>query len=136
MQIYFDTSALIKRVVIEPESSSLIDALDGHAKANDVLVSSSLAWVEVTRALRARTRLSHAEAAAAADDAMSGLAEQPISTEVVNLARRIDPRVLRSLDAVHLASAVLLGADVVVTYDERLAIACESNGLATAAPRN
>ena len=43
-------------------------------------------------------------------------------------------RPLRSLDAIHLASALLLEADVVLTYDKRLAAACIEGGLAVAAP--
>ncbi|MGH3613322.1 MAG: hypothetical protein ACRDRK_12170 [Pseudonocardia sp.] len=54
--------------------------------------------------------------------------------EVVSLARRVSPDALRSLDAIHLASALLVDADLVSTYDGRLALACEENGLAVAKP--
>jgi hypothetical protein len=53
---------------------------------------------------------------------------------VVSLARRIEPNVLRTLDAIHLATAVLLDVDAVLTYDERLALAARHNGLAVSAP--
>ena len=53
MRIYVDSSALIKRVIDEPESDALDEALERHVAADDVLVASSLAWVEVTRAIRA-----------------------------------------------------------------------------------
>ncbi len=54
--------------------------------------------------------------------------------DVVSVARRIEPLVLRSLDAIHLATAVLIDADLVVTYDDRLADACRRNSLAVASP--
>jgi hypothetical protein len=60
--------------------------------------------------------------------------EHPMDSQVVALARRLRPPVLRTLDAIHLASALLLDADVVLTYDARLAEACVENGLVVAAP--
>ena len=51
MRIYVDGSALIKRVIDQPESDALDEALERHVAADDVLVASSLAWVEVTTRL-------------------------------------------------------------------------------------
>jgi predicted nucleic acid-binding protein len=64
------------------------------------------------------------------------LAERPITADVVSLARRINPESLRSLDAIHLATAVLVDADLIVTYDGRLDAAARYNGLAVAKPSN
>ena len=133
MRVYFDSSALIKRVVAEPESDALIDYLDTCYQAGDVLASSSLAWVEVSRAVLARVK-SPSDAGELIDDAMAGIDERPMTGEVVSVARRIEPMILRSLDALHLATAVLVDADVVVTYDDRLADACRRNALAVATP--
>lgn len=137
MLVYLDSSALIKRSVQEVESDSLDAALDRYVDDDAALVSSSLAWIEVSRALR---RLSsdgtHAgdEITEAIDAALSGVAEHPITTEVVGLARRIAPPALRTLDAVHLGTAILLDADIVLTYDDRLADACRHHGLGAVAP--
>jgi len=135
MNVYVDSSALIKRVVAEPESEGLDLALAGHVADQDVLVSSSLAWVEVERALRsivsADLRFDVGESARVA---MSGIAERVIGADVVSLARRIEPPVLRTLDAIHLATAVLLDADLVITYDDRLTAAAHRNSLDVAAP--
>jgi hypothetical protein len=46
----------------------------------------------------------------------------------VSLARRIEPNALRSLDAILLATAVLLDVDTVLTYDDRLTTAARHNG--------
>lgn len=133
MRVYFDSSALIKRVVAEDESDDLVDFLDARYEQGDVLASSSLAWVEVSRVVLARVR-KPADAGELIDGAMSGIDERQMTAEVVSIARRIEPLVLRSLDALHLATAVLIDADLVVTYDERLADACRRNALAVASP--
>ena len=141
MRIYADSSALIKRVVEEAESDALLAALDDHIASditNDtVVVSSSLAWIEVSRALSSLSDSganSREQLVDAFEVALSGVAERPITADVVSLARRVAPPVLRTLDAIHLATAILLDVDVVLTYDDRLADACRHNGLAVSAP--
>ena len=136
MKVYVDSSALIKRAVAERESEAVEEALEQHVEAQDALVSSTLAWIEIGRALRARLdREDHDVVIEAIDDALSGIAERPITADVVSLARRIEPNVLRSLDAIHLATAVLLDADTVMTYDDRLAGVARHNGLTVSAPK-
>ena len=54
MRVYLDSSALLKRVIQEPESEHLQIALRGHAHERAVLVSSRLASIEVSRAIRMR----------------------------------------------------------------------------------
>lgn len=133
MRVYVDSSALVKRVFVEDESDALADFLDEHHQNADLVASSSLAWVEVSRAVLARAK-TQAKATALIEEAMSGVDERTMSAEVVSLARRVEPLVLRSLDAIHLASAVLIDADLVVTYDDRLADAYRRNSLAVASP--
>ncbi len=66
--------------------------------------------------------------------ALSGVAEHSLVAEVVALARWVNPAVLRSLDAIHLVSALLLDADVVLTYDQHLAEARHEGDLTVTAP--
>ena len=137
MRVYADSSALIKRAVDETESDALGDTLEQHVNEGDAIVSSALAWVEVSRALRTLSEQGiHGEVSLSEgiDLALSGVAERPIGDDVISLARRIAPPVLRSLDAIHLATAVILDVDLVLTYDGRLASACRHNGFATSAP--
>jgi len=68
-------------------------------------------------------------------EALSGVAESPISAEVVSLARRLDPPVLRSFDAVHLATAILVDADQVIACDDRLIAAAKRHGLPICRPQ-
>lgn len=137
MRVYADSSALIKRSVAEPESDALESALEQWVSDEAAIVASSLAWIEVSRAISSayeRDRRGHEAMADAIDVAMSGIAERTITDDIVSLARRITPAILRSLDAIHLATAIVLDVDLVVTYDDRLDAACKHNGLATSAP--
>ena len=137
MRVYFDSSALIKRSVQEAESDA-VEATFGRYVADDaVIVSSSLAWVEVSRALRSRLESGWGgedELHDAVEGALSGVAERLITGEVVSLARRVAPSKLRSLGAIHLATAILLDVDEVVAYDDRLIDACRHNGLTAVTP--
>lgn len=60
--------------------------------------------------------------------------ERLITQYVISVARRVAPARLRSLDAIHLATAIVLDVDEVIAYDERLIGACRHNGLAVRAP--
>lgn len=133
MYVYVDSSALIKRVIAEDESAELLRFLDGHYQQDDLLVTSSLGLVEVSRVVMGRAR-TPIVAGDLIDEAMSGIDERPMTADVVSVARRVEPLIVRSLDAIHLATAVVLDADIVVTYDDRLADACRRNSLAVATP--
>ena len=137
MRVYIDSSALIKRSVEEEESDDLETALDRYLADDAVLLSSSLAWIEVSRALRTRSEngsWSDDDINEAVDIALSGVAERLVTGDVVGLARRVAPPRLRTLDAIHLATAIILDVDLVVAYDARLVDACRHNGLVTAMP--
>jgi uncharacterized protein len=134
MRVYLDSSALLKRIIEEPESEQLRVALRDHINDGALLVSSRLASIEVSRAIRMRFDTGYAAAADFVDDAMSGVAEYPVGDEIVSLSQRLNPDRLRSLDAIHVASAMLLDADLVITYDDRMADAGQRNGLRCAAP--
>ncbi len=137
MRVYFDSSALIKRSVQEAESDAVEAAFDRYLAEDAVIISSSLAWVEVSRALRTRLdggSYGEDEIHDAVDGALTGVAERLITGEVIGLARRVAPPILRTLDAIHLATAIVLDVDEVVVYDDRLIDACRSNGLTTVMP--
>lgn len=137
VRVYVDSSALIKRSVQEAESDAVEAALERYVAEDAVVVSSSLAWVEVSRALRSQLDSGSSGEDAihdAVEGALSGVAERLITGEVISLARRIAPSRLRSLDAIHLATAILLDVDEIVVYDARLIDACRHNGLTTATP--
>lgn len=129
--VYVDTSALLKRVIVEAESPAVRRVLREHHADHALLTVSSLAWVEVWRSLR-RAAVSDVQATAHA--ALAGIAEFPLNEAILERARRVGPDELRSLDAIHLASAIAVGADSILTYDDRLAGAADSAGLVVLAP--
>lgn len=65
---------------------------------------------------------------------MSGIDEFPLDDSVIHGARRIGDDTLRSLDAIHLASAVMAGAHVMMTFDVRLAEAADFAGMTVLSP--
>ncbi len=130
MALYVDTSALLKLVISEQETPALHEFLEGSVST---IVSSDLARTEVIRAVR-RGASEQVVRARAVLDALTLLS---LTTETFEAAGRLDPSILRSLDALHLAVALSLGDDLeaVITYDARLAEACRANGVAVLAPR-
>lgn len=129
--VYVDSSALLKRVLVEPQSGAVADGLSAAHARGDLLASSTLAWVEVWRSLR---RLSVPDLADTVRQATSGIAEYPVTSQTFLLARTVGTNLLRTLDALHLAAAMGVGAEQLMTYDERLAEAALDLGLAVLTP--
>ena len=125
--LYLDSSAIVKLVVAEPESS----ALRAFLKDYPVRASSLLARVEVKRAVRGRGP----HVLARAEATLERLHLLHLDEPLLEAAAAIGPPVLRTLDAIHLASAQTLGETIVVTYDTRMAEASTSLGIRTLAPR-
>jgi len=125
---YVDSSAIVKLAVREPQS----DALRKYLRRRHRLISSALARTEVLRAL-----LPGGEPAVAAGRRVLDRVDLVrVNDRVLNLAGTLVPLEVRSLDAIHLATATRLGADLgdIVTYDERMAAAAASMGFRVSAP--
>jgi predicted nucleic acid-binding protein len=125
---YLDSSAVVKLIVAEPESA----ALRTHLRRRRPLVSSALARTEVLRALLPVGEI----ALSRAHEVLRRLDLVRINDRVLDAAGVLRPAQVRSLDAIHLATAQLLGEDLgqVITYDDRMADAARSLGLKTIAP--
>jgi predicted nucleic acid-binding protein len=129
---YIDTSAALKLLAEESHSRSFATFYDRSAGAS--WVSSALLRIEVTRAV-ARVM------PAALPDARNLLLAfdyVSIDDEVVDAAMNEPDRMLRSLDAIHLATARVLGPDLdgLATYDDRLAAAAKDAGIPVVDPRD
>jgi len=128
--VYLDSSAFVKLAVEEPETRALRAFL---AERDGRRVSSALLRTESLRAVRQL-----------GGDVLSTIREGlrrvdlvAIDDRILDAAGTLEPRVLRTLDAIHLATALAVGDDLesVVTYDERMAEGARLLGLPTAAPR-
>ena len=126
---YLDSSAIVKLAVHEDESV----ALRRHLRRRRPLVSSSLARTEVMRALLPGGD----DAVSSGRKVLTRLDLIRISTGVLDDAAVLLPADLRSLEAIHLATARRLGRDLgtIITYDERMADAAARLGHRVAAPR-
>lgn len=126
---YLDSSAIVKLVVAEPESK----ALRRYLSRRRPLVSSTLARTEVARALMP----SGSEAVSRGQEVLRRIQLLRLNDRVLTEAGRMKPADLRSLDAIHLASAQQLGPAVkqIVSYDERMADAATTAGWSVASPR-
>jgi predicted nucleic acid-binding protein len=126
---YLDTSAFLKLVVAEPESAALqrfLTRWPGRASATLLR----------TEAIRALGRAGHGAHVGPARRLLATLRLVRVDEPLLDRAAELDPRELRSLDAVHLAAALAIGPDLgaFLTYDERLAEGARWHGLAVQAP--
>ncbi|MEJ7744102.1 MAG: type II toxin-antitoxin system VapC family toxin [Nocardioidaceae bacterium] len=128
--IYVDSSALLKLLFAERESTALAEWL--AARSGTPVLSSELAKVEVIRACR-RLDL---EALPAARALLTQLDLIPLTTDVLDEAAQLGAPMLRSLDALHLAGALSIRADLsfFVAYDQRLSEAAATVGLESFQP--
>ncbi|MBO1418440.1 type II toxin-antitoxin system VapC family toxin [Streptomyces sp. FH025] len=130
--IYLDSCAILKLIVPETESAALRTFLssrgsEGHA-------TSALARAEVPRGL---VRLGvPGELLGASEDLLDRLLRIRLSDPILRAARQFPMRHLRTLDAIHLASAEHLehALTAFVTYDKRLADVARERDLPVIAP--
>ncbi len=128
--IYLDTSASMKLVRHEDETAALREWLDLHPE--QPVVTSELGRVEVLRAARRIGGQALVQARAVVGD----LDLVPLDRPVQDLACDISGGLLPTLDALHLASALVLGEGLTafIAYDRRLADAAQTVGLVVLAP--
>jgi predicted nucleic acid-binding protein len=137
--VYFDTSALIKLIRIELDSDSLRAWIDKAPHGEMAWVSSALVLTEVPRALR---RISPGSPLPDLASVLGRFTLRNVDEEILIKAGAYAGPTLRSLDAIHLATARGLADaapeqfEAVLTYDKQLASAAEADGLPVLAPRH
>jgi predicted nucleic acid-binding protein len=130
MQLYVDTSALVKLVTVEPESAALRGYLSESSDDAEFTVA-----ITRTELVRAATRLRDADIARQATLLLTRLQFVEISTALLDAAAALPPPELRTLDAIHLAAALTAPElRAFVTYDNRLAEAATATDLAVVSP--
>jgi predicted nucleic acid-binding protein len=126
--VYLDSSALVKLVVVEPESR----ALRRYLRSERERVSCFLARTEVLRAVRPVG----APAIERARRVLRGVHLIRLDDTLLDAAGMTELGSVRSLDAIHLAAAQLVAPSLsaIVTYDRRMAAAAKSLGFPVEAP--
>jgi len=129
--LYLDSSAIVKLAVRELETP----ALEAELMRWPLCATSSITAVEVTRAI-SRARLREVLPPRDVKDLLASSVEMILTDRVRRTASVLAPSDLRTLDAIHVASALALGDDLaaVVTYDIRMQRAVRHCRLATLAP--
>ena len=125
--LYLDSSAIVKLVVREPGSSALVDVVSSDPD----VISSAIAYTEVMRAIRRAGGPTRR-----AEQVLRSIALVPVDQAILREAATLAPTSLRSLDAVHLASALSLRPDLdaFASYDARLSRAATAAGLLIRVP--
>ena len=126
---YLDTSAFVKLVIDEAESA----ALESELQSLPDRFSAAILATEVIRALRRKGRGQHVGRARELLETTGLIA---VDRTLLERAASVDPPILRSFDAIHLAAALAIGEDLgaFVTYDVRLAAAARANDLKVISP--
>jgi predicted nucleic acid-binding protein len=126
---YLDSSAIVKLAEVAPETP----ALRQYLRRRRPYISSALARPDVMRAL-----LPHGpEAVRRGNEVLLNIDLVRVNDRVLSLAGELPPPTLGTLDAIHLATASLLGGSLarLVTYDERMLVAARQLGFAVASPQ-
>ncbi len=126
---YLDASALVKLVVSEPETTALERAILDR----DALFTSEVGAVELRRAIG---RTGHPAAADQAEAVLDAVFLADLTPAIGAQAGRLQPPSLRTLEAIHVATAASLALPDLdfITYDERQAAAARAHGLRVLQP--
>ena len=129
MAFYVDTSALAKMLNAEPESRAFNTWMRAHSTE---VYCSDLVRVEL---MRVAGRLGEG-ARVQARTVLSAVSLVAISPAICDTAGLLEPAILRSLDAIHVATALALGDELagLVTYDDRMAATARELGIPVLAP--
>lgn len=134
MIAYCDANALIKLVVAEPDGDEVVHLLTSVVDDGATMLTSSVSRLEIRRALM---RIQGPDTATDEIDRQVRAATDFIDVESVDehtieLAGLLPVRNLGSLDAIHVATALRSGCDLVITRDAQMRRACEVLGIAVA----
>lgn len=129
MIVYVESSAAVKLILEEAESAAMADFLNGFALEAHAVVGSTLVETELRRAA---TRGGAPQSAAT--EVLSRLDIVDIERSTFAAAGLLPGPTLRSLDALHIAAALAVSADLFVSYDDRQIAAAEQAGFHVVSP--
>lgn len=126
--IYVDTSAVGRVLLGEPDAPAINDAL----REFDRMIASSLLGVELRRLAMRREMLDRVATL------VPRIALLPIDRRTLTLTETLTPDTLGTLDAIHLATALLsietAEVEALMTYDKQLANAAHEHGIEVLSP--
>lgn len=124
--IYVDTSALTKLLVAEPESAAMRELADSP------MITSAITTAELRRAVRRRAP----SLAVHVERVIERLTTVAVDAHLLRAAGMVAPDELKTLDAIHLATALAVRDDITVfvAYDDRLLSAARLAGIPTESP--
>lgn len=132
--MYLDASSVVKLVAEEDETEALRLFLGAAPRC----VSSELIVTEAVRAVLRRAAAEPAGAGALArqlPEVTTGIDLRPVDRDILVAAGRLEPPAMRTLDAIHVATALQVSPlSAFVSYDRRQLAAAERAGLETASP--
>lgn len=124
---YLDTSAALKLLLAEPESAALIDAIN---RERPTLVASYLLETELRGAAHRVPEITQRQVT----ELLDRIDLYEAATATFTQAGLLPGEHLRPQDALHLASAIAISVERLLTYDARMADAARDSGLMVAAP--
>lgn len=126
MIVYCDSSVLLKRVLNETDSANFRETLANLINSGAALITSALGQLEISRVLR---RHSGEGGMLDTQNVLEDVTILAISDVVLQNAADVPHPYLRSMDAIHVASAFSVRADLVLTRDKQMRAACEELGM-------
>lgn len=132
--VYVDSSVLLARRLGDQATAAGVAVLARALHPGDRVLSSQLAEVEVHRVLRRLDRVDRAGNPRAddLDVILGGVALVSVDEQILRVARDLTVSNLATLDSVHVATALLCEASIVLTTDRQMSAACHEVGLAVA----
>jgi predicted nucleic acid-binding protein len=127
MRIYCDANILLKRILNEPDSDTVERHLDVFLQRDCDLVTSQITQVEVERTVR---RVNGERQPLQVEYALNQVSLLNLNSIVMGNAADVPYRYLPALDAIHVATAFTVSADLVLTLDKQMRAACEELGMA------
>ena len=126
MRVYCDANILLKRVLNEPDSADIESRLKQLLIGNAELLSSQITQVEVERTVR---RVAGMRQPLQVEFALGQVTLVDLKEPVFQNAADVPYRSLTALDAIHVATAFTVSADLVLTLDKQMRAACEELGM-------
>lgn len=125
MRIYVDANIIIESVCAGVNGNDLVEQAFNYQERGESLISSVLTAVEIDRFLWRRSEVD----SLVTPTMLRGIDLLALTPQVIDVARAIPAQFLKTLDALHVATAIVSRCDAVITLDRQFARACQEVGL-------